>query len=748
MKAKRILSFILTLCLISVCFTYTGYADNEYPKRKYYNINVIHTPYHGVCLDHTADFMVLTDSQDAKPKVYIKAEDFSSITSDSGYHYEYNQTYTECAFVSKITGHVIRFSLNSSLVSVFYACDNISYTAPYDTIYEDGVTWIPFEFATKLLYMEAFPVDDYINITSVKYSPFAAISLIHSNLRDYAFDPVNELCKSEFSNAMGSAGASMVTVCNRLLTFEPSAWGSTFSGIFGKTTEYDYTFADKVAQNFILPSEQEVEASDTFLLEKFKNSGDTYDMLMTNSIVNGKPGKTINDVLAWVNNITEENPRLAKTKGIQNVLNLLNNKSSKKVVSDVVIKLGNFYDRGGDKLTKGIGIALVEVVKMIDFYKLYKDKNDRAVAALKQYSQNSKYEEKTVFSKYYETEKTAFLNHVEERIVANLTEVLNDGALTAMGSIGLSARVLGFAWSFMSKIDYLEKGINGAELQKTSEYAIKYQDESLGFYFDYCNKLSAENGNSEQTLDEVRNALYAYLKFSYVARNSSAGSHLISAELLPFETKNHKRENGEKAAEILNQYNMPIAELLTYIEQDIFTPNDANEFANTWDDTVFVDILNLYGTPIKKPSQTAEPIFEFPEFPGENGLDYIAEEEAIEIAKRTVSKMTGGLLETDIISSMIYEVSGENDIITYHCTEGYIVDDVPEAYIVEVKSDKVTQMLLFVSVIGNEVWLGTASDSSPGGYYVYKELDLLHADRGDYLAAIGDLTFALVDAYQ
>ena len=57
-------------------------------------------------------------------------------------------------------------------------------------------------------------------------------------------------------------------------------------------------------------------------------------------------------------------------------------------------------------------------------------------------------------------------------------------------------------------------------------------------------------------------------------------------------------------------------------------------------------------------------------------------------------------------------------------------------------------MLLFVSMIGNEVWLGTASDSSPGGYYVYKELDLLHADRGDYLAAIGDLTFALVDAYQ
>ena len=51
-------------------------------------------------------------------------------------------------------------------------------------------------------------------------------------------------------------------------------------------------------------------------------------------------------------------------------------------------------------------------------------------------------------------------------------------------------------------------------------------------------------------------------------------------------------------------------------------------------------------------------------------------------------------------------------------------------------------------MIGNEVWLGTASDSSPGGYYVYKELDLLHADRGDYLAAIGDLTFALVDAYQ
>ena len=42
-------------------------------------------------------------------------------------------------------------------------------------------------------------------------------------------------------------------------------------------------------------------------------------------------------------------------------------------------------------------------------------------------------------------------------------------------------------------------------------------------------------------------------------------------------------------------------------------------------------------------------------------------------------------------------------------------------------------------MIGNEVWLGVESDTLPGGYYVYTDLDLLHADKGDFIRAIGNL---------
>ena len=59
-------------------------------------------------------------------------------------------------------------------------------------------------------------------------------------------------------------------------------------------------------------------------------------------------------------------------------------------------------------------------------------------------------------------------------------------------------------------------------------------------------------------------------------------------------------------------------------------------------------------------------------------------------------------------------------------------------------SDGREDALYFVSIIGNEVWLGSRASSDPSGYYVYTGLDLLHAGIDDILAAGLDLSGELM----
>jgi len=739
--SKRMISLILAVCILFACAAPVLAESDEYPKREYYNIKITHTTYYETDNDYSVDFMVLTDSETSKQKVYIKAEDFSEVTIDAGYQYEYNQTYTECAFVSFQTSHVVRFMLNSSNVSVFYACDDISYTAPYDTLYEDGVTWLPFEFAVKLLYMQAVPVDNYIHLTSTKYNPLAVTSVIHENIRDYGYDELAELGRSELSYNVGRVGATLATACNKLLSFEPTAWASTLSCIVGNSTMYDATFAEDIGSAFVLPSEQEIEKTDTFLLKKFAGSTKAYDKLMLDNIITGTPEKKANMSIDKFNELLKKHPKLSKLKAVENIKDLVNDPNSKKAVNNIFVKLGHFYDHGGEKATKIAG-GMVEAIKLLDYYKVYKNKSDRSVSALKQYVSDTKYEEKFAFEYCYASAENPFIGYITENITDKAESAFNDGMLKFMGPLGAQAKTMGVAWNFVSGIGPLKSGISATEKATVSDYAVRYQDECLGIYYDYYSKCIAENGANEESLEKMLNALYAYMKFAYIARNSAAASHKECAEALLIETKNINKENATKAAEYLNKRNEPIAEFLTYMEQEIFTPTDAAAYAKNWDDDVFAEALRINGKAIERPTQDTVPVFEFPEFPGAKGVDYINEEEAIKLAKKTTDRLTGGMLNSDLVK-MMTESMGAEEIYTYQHVGNY-VNGKDMAYVVQMSTNGNPDALYFVSVVGNEVWMGNPAPDEPGGYYVYTDLDLLHANMGDLIGAIGGLTGELM----
>lgn len=722
---KRIISFILTICILSGCIVVPASADEEYPVKNYYNIQLKHVSYDGYTDFISADFMIRQNKKDGAEQVYIKAEDFADVTGLSGYSYEYNQCYTECAYVSNHSGHVVRFMLNSSNASVLYVGQPVLYNAPYQILYEDGVTWIPFEFAIKLFHMQAVPQGKTIVINSVEYNPISAANVAHSQVRNLGFDWMGEVGESAFSNFIGKNSAGLATCCNRLLSFELGEWGAVLLSLGGSTYAYNSEFAEKISKTFISPSQQEIKQTESTFLEIVADSPDAYDSIMTAEMKSG-------DVSQFVNFMLEKFPKLGKNKAVDKLKDVLGEKDMKKFANDVFAKMGKAYDDYGEK-SAGYIDKFLKFVQVMEYYMIFMNKSERAVSALEQYAKNSDYDESQVFKEYASSTGVDLLDAVGRVLLDEVDNGL-DGATKWFGVIGLEMEALGFVWDLISGVGPLKTGISATENRTISEYAVKYQDECLGLYYDKRNACTANGGADEKKLDEMINSLYAYLKFSYIARNAAAGSFEDTADML------FGNENMKNNAKILNEKNEKVAKFLTLMEQDIFTPTKAGKYK--WDDTAYVQTLRENGTPIECPTQDTVPVFELPEFPGVEGIDYITEEEAKEIAAKVTDRFTGGLLN-GFLGEIMTEAMGVDELYTYEVIGHYMGED-ESAYVVAMMVNGRADALYFVSIIGNEVWFGSPAPSEPSGYYVYTDLDLLHAGIDDLVGAIGGLTGELM----
>ncbi len=722
---KRIISLILTVCILSGVIVIPVGADEEYPIKNYYNIQLKHVSYAGYAETVSADFMIRKNSKDAEEQVYIKAEDFAVITGFSGYSYEYNQCYTECAYVSNYSGHVVRFMLNSSNASVLYVGQPMLYQSPYPTLYEDGVTWIPFEFAIKLFHMQAVPQGKTIVINSVEYNPISAANVAHKRIRDLGFDWMGEVGESAFSNFIGKTSAGVATCCNRLLSFELGEWGAVLLSMGGSTYAYNSEFAEKISKTFIAPSQQEMKESEKTFLELVADSPDAYDAVMTAEVESG-------DVSKFVNWVLEECPQLGKNKAVDKLKDVLGEKDMKKFANDVFAKMGKAYDDYGEK-SAGYIDKFLKFVQVMEYYMMFMNKSERAVSALEQYAKSSDYDESQVFKEYAKSTGVDLLDAVG-RVLLDESDNSLDGVTKWFGVIGLEMEALGFVWDLISGAGPLKIGVSATENRTISEYAVKYQDECLGLYYDKRNACTANGGADEKKLDEMVNSLYAYLKFSYIARNAAAGSFEDTADML------FGNENMKNNAKILNEKNEDVAKFLTLMEQDIFTPTAARKY--DWDDVAYVKTLCENGTPIERPTQDTVPVFELPEFPGVEGIDYITEEEATEIAAKVTDRFTGGLMN-GFLGDMMSEAMGVDEIYTYEVV-GHYMGEEESAYVVAMMVNGSADALYFVSIIGNEVWLGSPAPSEPSGYYVYTDLDLLHAGMGDLVGAVGSLTGDLI----
>ena len=394
---KRIIALTVSLCLLFTG-TFPVYADDEYPIKEYYNLPVKHTNGDGDTVTVNADFMVRTVKEGQDPLVYIKAEDFAGVASNAGYSHEYQkvgngyvygQSITECAYVCSETAHVVRFLLDSDDVAVVYVNQDLVYKSPYKTLYEDGVVWIPFEFAAKIFYMQAEPGDGHIKMSSEKYNPVSVANVIHNDIRDWGFDWIDEVGQSMGEYFWSMSGGIAVTFSNKLLSFEPSEWGAMMASAFGDTSYADAGMAEDISKIFLAPSDQEVtEIEGKKGVKILKGALDLEEKF--DDIVKKDPA----DIVSFMEILSKELPAITKNGGFQRIKKALKDTDFKKFANDIFTK----YKKGwSDKSTqKGLDL-LVDMANMLEYYCMFADKSERAADAMVLYGEESKYDEGKVF---------------------------------------------------------------------------------------------------------------------------------------------------------------------------------------------------------------------------------------------------------------------------------------------------------------------------------------------------------------
>ena len=713
---NRIISLLLAVCL-TISFIPVSYADEKDLSPSYYTMNsmIIGVP-GGFC---DLDYMIPADHSG----VYVNAEDFSKITGLSGY--KYDQTYTQCAYVNAESNHAVLFQLGAKNVVAYVMGSCLSYEAPLKALMVDGVTWVPFDFAAKMLGMKYYVKGREIIIYQPEMTPMVVASHVRNNADELSFDWVNEQNYTPEMAATLPAQARTLNFMNGLMSQDFGAWGTLITSPVMGDALYEKQFAEQIALAFVSPSRMEFEFTSERLKEESKylssgvslpvgtqsGIGDVIDHLENGDIVKALdlfeslyPQIADDPTFFEISDNLRQN---AKDISGKNGPVALIAKNSESVI-DEIEKASNFI---------GVLEYAVYLIEAVNYVVQFNIRDENAVKALRIYADYSKGDEAPIF-KLYSKQST---NPTADALVACFmenTDELAGGLLPfddIFGSLG-SAVFLG--WDIASSYyPPLVKMLENAENTELTTYAMSYQDKSERLINQKRVDCYGENSVKKEGLDDLRYATYAFLDFCLVAR--SFACDVLDGTDRTDEAKEAFRYGMDK----LNYNTIKYMTLL--LNEDVgFTPEDNGKYNSNWKktrDSELISVITQYATPIEASSQNTVPKNE--EVSLTPGMDnfYITEEEAIELVEDSVSSMMWGMGDMFIGKLMTFSVIG-NDFSAKKQLPTYVIS----MNIIAGENGEMQQqeMFFFVPIDGTEVWIGAPDTSGQfGEYMVFTAID-------------------------
>lgn len=714
---KKIISALL-LAAVLLSFLVVPVSAEEEPK--YYQVKVF--PDTETAYFENIDFMVMGE------QCYVNAEQFAFYLG-----YAYNQSRDNCCFYRDHMNMAYMFDFASTKVDVYLDGSLVNYSAPCASKYISGVTWVPFSYAAALLGASCFLSGEGPVIIPAPMSVLEVICTVKDSFGDYGFDWVEEVGYNNFRVLLNSGVCTVVGFIDGL--FDGTFW--TEIGFDLNAGIYNDNVVRQIADLFVTPSAEELEAyakltaaeesltADVSKLSTAKDVVSAYkaagDATKAASILSYVATDALDGKLGQLADRCEELMGLA-TKDASLIPEF--SRVSKKM--DTIFDIQTATGKAGDGL-KAInskmdiievdGVSFVDVaaftVNVYGYMDKMSSRDGNSIKALQKYAKNSDLGLASPLKSYASglTVDPQWYEAIAEYLEREGGNLMMD-KMPLASLIGGPGAVLVIGWNVAkSFVPYIKDSLTSMDHFKFAEYAIDYQNNCGQMVNEIAAECFLQNDVKEDRLKDLSDTMYAYFKFSMVAR-SCAEVSLLSVDI--------EQSLKDKIINVMHMRNQEIAKYLVVLSQAEenndslvygFLKSDSKKFSRSSNEATTCDYIASVGKKIESSSQSTPP---------DDTIDLsgaISEEEAIAVLLDTLGGAYAFIFESDAISELLdFKVIGTYRVLMsdFEYYDTYIIEAFEEA-----ASDTA---YFFVSIDGEHVWMGALAGD--GRYEVVHQVDL------------------------
>lgn len=719
---KRRLTVILLLAALTAGLLTPALASPAPVEPSYYRLNVKHAE---TGATEPLDFMVPGDGSG----VYVNAGQFADFV---GYYFDYIDG-NHCAIYAGY--QQILFPFDSSDVVMELMGSAIEYETPLPALCTNGVPWVPFDFTAVLLNSPYMIVDNALAVYQPKMTVLTALAAVEAERVYLGFDWAGEMGYSDSDIRSLSVTSGIVGWLNGLCSGESSSWAYLFTSFTG-TWSLDTKYSQDIAALFVSPSSAELDE----VAEASGGMSDIYGLL--SDIERSQLDGQINRAASALNEAIAVRDRMKLDPMTY---------SSLRMQEDAIKKFSSDLD-GLENLDKemkrtSMGLDAITIfADVVNYGYQYNNKDETALRTLKRYCDGSGIKDKgwTDAMKEYVNEIGAgnSFKFVAGRIISEDVLPQITQGITGALPLGPLTYVLE-GWNIAADVfPPLKNSLDSAEDFQLANRSLSYQSDSEPILSKALSGCFGSNGINEKKLLAASDSALAYLKFSYIARDSALASYVAN----PVASQASK----DGFSEAMGKKNARISEIMAPLSQALgsgsslnnengafgFLPSENKKYLSDWDDAVLLEYLaSGVGESIPASSATKDPQNEIYSLPNEKNSGVISEDEAIELARDTMERYMFGL------DALV------GDMYNYACVD-YTAVDGEQAYVIRVMVDDIASSSSYfvVPASGKHVWLGVPLDS---GYYTYTGIDLANASMGDLINGLsGIYNEALEEAFQ
>ena len=717
---KKTVSIVLTaIMLFSFGVTVFAEGTSTY-KVSYYTIDMEIEYSDHFTFSNPVDLMVVHDME----RVYINAFDLNCLCVGGNYIFKYSEN--DCAFVSEERGHLVYYKFGAEKALVYHSGTPVTYKMPYSVRYEDGVAWIPFDFGMKMLNMNY-----YINETgAATCEPYETVfSVSHRILNgDFKFDFAKDIGYDSYNMFKLETGAFIINLFNGILDGEGRCWGTLVTSVFGGNKDfYDGLMATEVCDLFVAPGENEI----------IKGAQGCYKFPL--SIIKGK--EAVEDYDKWSDQVVYEciskELKLTEDEKLiylgKNISEEVKNIAGKTKFS--ALKNNFSFDK-----MDAIGLVLDYAAMKLQF----DNRSEVAVTALTLYGKETNLNVGGTVRSYARdvqmddgSMKAAFKRLLKEKW---------DDVLLGSYKIGFGA-IATIGWNIASStIPYVKNTIDSAKSFSYCQQAVVMQNDTYWILDEHYRRTLSNKNMDEKYLEKLAYECYAYLKFSFIAREC-AKAYVEKAEGI--EDESLKTQMNERLA----KRNQTLAEMMAVVScveeggsghldnnngvYGKLLPREMKDYNRNLDESKMIADIQKTGTLIKSSEMEGDP----------EPVVLITKEQAEEMVRESLNKYMLGLMNTTFKD--IYSFKAEDPCNAYviDLDSEDVFDDNAEyekeyCYIVTMYVSDRPDAVFCVPTDGTGVYL--ASGFEDGELAYMDDINLLHFRIGDLfgtLNQLGDILF-------